>query len=852
MKLHLPVILRKNILNCLFALAVSAFGNAVTWAHPLGLDACESVFVWNNLEGNKVFENSEGDQVAFSAGKDVNFRKDAEVTLGDDIVAGTVQIDPGASVTINMANYDLVADCIEISGTLDAGDILRIKQGTILRVLESGVEPDIKIKSHLEFDEGGVLWMHGTADMNGNSVTMTGDCSLIITSPGDGREYELFSNVSCLLDASGAVVELNSENCKIENFFSTDSPGSGFWKDGILQLTEDGSLKLIRHDNEVKSPLTIESRTLEREYCFYESVECNNVTDVTEPEGPPTAELSLSNNGSISFEGNSAEDGGAMRVKSVMIEGNGGAFFSGNQAWAGGSIVGESVMMKNNGRVCFNGNVAQIAGGAIEGEEIIIDNNGSVEFFRNTVSEYGYGGAISAEYLVLSNNYVVSFHGNSACSLDSYSQGGAIYGTYGDTITLDNNVSVIFSSNTSSSSSSTALAGAIYGGIGMEVSLSDNSNVSFSENTTSGMSAAGGAIYGNTETNIMMDRNGSVVFSGNKTISDGAEACGGAIYTVGNLNICNNDSVLFEKNVEKVGDTYRLRSIYAGGSGCALSLSAAAGKSIEFRDSVYVGSGTTVNLNETYTYQDAEGQSVAVEQTGDIIFTGATTVNDLYKAKGDVDGSDTEILNSRTTEVLAMTNLYGGRLRVEDGAIYQGQGIMVHEGSAATVLVKDATLNHDGFALTFNAGTTLQVEGESLIVGDVLMLAQSVLNLDGETTINGALTLGLGMQLAGNVLTEVQNLQVGQSITLVSGLESLAVQTQNLMRSVEYTTVMDGYEVQASEYFANLAGNTGLVIRYDSEGGTVSITQTMAVPEPTTATLSLFALAALAARRRRK
>ena len=850
MKLHLPVILRKNILNCLFALAVSAFGNAVTWAHPLGLDACESVFVWNNLEGNKVFENSEGDQVAFSAGKDVNFRKDAEVTLGDDIVAGTVQIDPGASVTINMANYDLVADCIEISGTLDAGDILRIKQGTILRVLESGVEPDIK--SHLEFDEGGVLWMHGTADMNGNSVTMTGDCSLIITSPGDGREYELFSNVSCLLDASGAVVELNSENCKIENFFSTDSPGSGFWKDGILQLTEDGSLKLIRHDNEVKSPLTIESRTLEREYCFYESVECNNVTDVTEPEGPPTAELSLSNNGSISFEGNSAEDGGAMRVKSVMIEGNGGAFFSGNQAWAGGSIVGESVMMKNNGRVCFNGNVAQIAGGAIEGEEIIIDNNGSVEFFRNTVSEYGYGGAISAEYLVLSNNYVVSFHGNSACSLDSYSQGGAIYGTYGDTITLDNNVSVIFSSNTSSSSSSTALAGAIYGGIGMEVSLSDNSNVSFSENTTSGMSAAGGAIYGNTETNIMMDRNGSVVFSGNKTISDGAEACGGAIYTVGNLNICNNDSVLFEKNVEKVGDTYRLRSIYAGGSGCALSLSAAAGKSIEFRDSVYVGSGTTVNLNETYTYQDAEGQSVAVEQTGDIIFTGATTVNDLYKAKGDVDGSDTEILNSRTTEVLAMTNLYGGRLRVEDGAIYQGQGIMVHEGSAATVLVKDATLNHDGFALTFNAGTTLQVEGESLIVGDVLMLAQSVLNLDGETTINGALTLGLGMQLAGNVLTEVQNLQVGQSITLVSGLESLAVQTQNLMRSVEYTTVMDGYEVQASEYFANLAGNTGLVIRYDSEGGTVSITQTMAVPEPTTATLSLFALAALAARRRRK
>ena len=144
------------------------------------------------------------------------------------------------------------------------------------------------------------------------------------------------------------------------------------------------------------------------------------------------------------------------------------------------------------------------------------------------------------------------------------------------------------------------------------------------------------------------------------------------------------------------------------------------------------------------------------------------------------------------------------------------------------------------------------MEGESLIVGDVLMMAQSVLNLERETTINGALTLGLGMQLAGNILAEVQKLQLGECLTLVCGLESLAVQTQNLMRSVEYTTVMDGYEVRASEYFSNLAGNTGLVMRYDGEAGTVSITQTMAVPEPTTATLSLLALVALTMRRRRK
>lgn len=56
--------------------------------------------------------------------------------------------------------------------------------------------------------------------------------------------------------------------------------------------------------------------------------------------------------------------------------------------------------------------------------------------------------------------------------------------------------------------------------------------------------------------------------------------------------------------------------------------------------------------------------------------------------------------------------------------------------------------------------------------------------------------------------------------------------------------------MDAAEYFSNLFDNTGLVIRYDSEDGTVRIIQT--IPEPTTATLSLLALAALAARRRRR
>ena len=63
---------------------------------------------------------------------------------------------------------------------------------------------------------------------------------------------------------------------------------------------------------------------------------------------------------------------------------------------------------------------------------------------------------------------------------------------------------------------------------------------------------------------------------------------------------------------------------------------------------------------------------------------------------------------------------------------------------------------------------------------------------------------------------------------------------------------MDGQQVAARDYFSNLAGNSGLVLSYNSEAGTVSVSHTQAIPEPTTVTLSLLALVGLCARHRRK
>ncbi len=451
--------------------------------------------------------------------------------------------------------------------------------------------------------------------------------------------------------------------------------------------------------------------------------------------------IELSGNGSVTFSGNTASSsyaygyayGGAIDGSTITLSGNGSVTFSENTASDdGGAIYGYgTIELSGNGRVTFSGNTAYTYGGAIFGatySTITLADNESVTFIGNSAfgSSNAWGGAIYGDGdITLSGNGSVTFIGNSA----SYS-GGAIYGS---TIELSGNDSVAFSGNTAS----------YYGGAidGSTITLNSNGSVTFSENTAS----VGGAIYGYGNSTIALSGNDSVAFSGNtaSSSSDYSPAHGGAIGTFGNLSIRNNDSVLFEKNAEIHVGTYRLRSIYAGVSGVVISLSAAEGKSIEFRDSVFIGSGSTMDLNADYT--DAEG--VMHKQAGDIIFTGKYTeqhLNELLAADGlNRTATETEILNSRTTVVNATTNLYGGRLRVEDGAIYKGNGITVHKGSAASVLLKDAELSHSGYDITFNAGTTLELSGHNTITAAHLNMEDGSImsfRMDKDNAAEGALT----------------------------------------------------------------------------------------------------------------
>ncbi len=642
--------------------------------------------------------------------------------------------------------------------------------------------------------------------------------------------------------------------------------------------------------NEVKSTYTSS---------FGGAIQANNTLCISHNEGAVT----FSDNSCISGSDATGEDhsyGGAIYgFNGVSITHNeGGVFFRNNTTTAtyyakGGAICGGLNVSQNHNGISFENNSStssnsfgesQAYGGAICGGLAALYNTGEIKFSYNVAQATcsggyhrafarAYGGAVDGGAAILHHTGNICFNNNSVIASTSskspyatYSYGGAING---GTEICYNSGNVCISENCSFSNSNYSTYS--YGGFiyaEADISISHNKgNVTFLNNMTSATTSAtdeqfaysssayGGAISGYSGCTIDISHNtGDVLFLQNSVSASSStavsSACGGAIYTDGNLSIVGNGNVTFAKNYEKNGDSYQLRSIYIDSSSYANSFNLATneGSDITFYDSIYVGTNVSVNFNADY--EDNNG--TLHKSSGDIIFTGSTTVSDLYTIKGEIHGTQKEVLASRTSEINTMTNLHGGTLRVEDGAIFESSGITVHENAYATVSVKNATLNVDGYALTLHAGNTLEIDDVSLILGDVVMMSSSILSLDSYATISGNLTLGFNLELEGNILNQILNLREGEQITLISGLKSVCIQDSNSINSIEYNTDVDDWTVDAANCFINLAEIPELKLHFDSHSGNLRVFNTYIAPEPSSVMLALFALTGLAARRRRK
>ncbi len=654
------------------------------------------------------------------------------------------------------------------------------------------------------------------------------------------------------------------------------------------------------------------------------------------------------NEGDVSFTGNSSYNsaysaynsgGGAIYGASSTIsicDNRGDVSFTGNSSYSystsdsssaaaycfsgGGAIYGESSISicDNGGDVSFTGNSSysyssyfssDSYGGAIRGANSstisISGNAGDVNITENTASaSYSYGGAIyggsSSTISICDNGGDVNITDNSA------SYGGAIYGVNSSTISISGNAGAVNFTGNSSDSYYSSCGGAIYGGNYSTISICDNEgDVSFTGNSSDSSSyyyySCGGAIYGGSSSTISICGNtGDINITDNSSSSYSSSTLGGAIHSKGSLYLQNNGNTLIAGNYEKVGSNYRLRSIYMSSTasdGGYFHLSAAAGKNIEFQDSVYIGSYATVELNADYT--TSEGK--VIKQEGDIIFTGAyaeTHLNELLTTAGaGRTATAEEIANSRTSEMRGKVTLYGGTLRVEEQAVLKTTaGLNVAAGSNATVKVSNAALDAGSSDINVgNSGTLMLMNGATVKAANINIAngatfavvaapaqeavatfsrreAASVAELTQSCLVNANLTFEAGSTLVadgvyfsmaeGSTLT-FKALTGGGKINLVLTLGAeYSINDQVVLFSDADVVrfILDGEELNvtdsilANTFFTGAWVNDETTLSYDSSSGTISLQHlnTVSIPEPTTATLSLLALAGLAARRRRK
>lgn len=271
-------------------------------------------------------------------------------------------------------------------------------------------------------------------------------------------------------------------------------------------------------------------------------------------------------------------------------------------------------------------------------------------------------------------------------------------------------------------------------------------------------------------------------------------------------------------------------------------------------------------------------QLVTVNGENTIVSTSAfVTAGTVNQTAGILSVSDKATLNASSVNVGGTFNvaeggsLVAGAIKVTEGGTLINNGV-ISSTSAAMLAADDeiAALANDDMLIVIAGGSmenygqtdknilvqdggTLTL-GEKASVGGVEITGGNI-NVNGDVTVSGALTLtgGTVTFMEDAVITLADGVEVAiEGASIVVNLSDAAL--DSLVNGGVYTlfdTTSDLEAIDGSTMtFVGTSGDTiTTTVNYAGKG---AVELAPVVPEPTTATLSLLALAGLAARRRRK
>ncbi|MDO5472406.1 MAG: hypothetical protein Q4F35_03625, partial [Akkermansia sp.] len=173
-------------------------------------------------------------------------------------------------------------------------------------------------------------------------------------------------------------------------------------------------------------------------------------------------------------------------------------------------------------------------------------------------------------------------------------------------------------------------------------------------------------------------------------------------------------------------------------------------------------------------------------------------------------------------------------------------------GASVTVSAYTGDTESPEYEATITVSDKVSLGAEATLNTDLIIEAGATLEMGGTVDMGSKLYLNSNTTLGGELLTTIQTAKLGSTVTLFTGIDALYFNGKEQTASI---TLDD--RLSAGLYFSNLldTDNRFYYMLYEApingDGMLSIVVDGLVVPEPTTATLSLLALAALAARRRR-
>lgn len=383
--------------------------------------------------------------------------------------------------------------------------------------------------------------------------------------------------------------------------------------------------------------------------------------------------------GSMTFTGNKADGD---------YEGYGGAIYAGGGGFMGIKSGGGILFSQIKGDILFNGNIAASLGGAIySAVDVIFQNTGNISF---------------------TDNFAMGRYHNS--------NGGAIFGGYGNVCFSSIKGNILFSGNKSLQ----GVAGAVSSGYGM-LFKDIEGTITFTNN----FAEQAGALTVQTNGDLVFIHTGDVLFQNNS-----AETYGGAIYlSYGKNHIfsADNGNITFRGNTEKRGKTHiHLNSIsFSNNSLAATDFRAQKNREISFFDPFNSGGEKTIfHYNRTEGMDTEPYNSTAPDFSGIIRFSGEAADQLIIR---DVAGGETEsewlarLDSSKHTNVAGQSTIHGGTFILEKGVTYGNRNLSLNSG-----------FNHRAGYLQMTTGSSINAKNTVFSGRDAILRADNTTSLNAD------------------------------------------------------------------------------------------------------------------------